>query len=171
MKYQRRCGLSAQALTCLVLLWANAGAPAVAEVPDDDPPKAPVLIAVSISPEARVKASSATAARLLRQGEWTEFTVTVENAAGITAPLVIESQQCLTDDADHSRGRWLRIEWDGKKPLSGSMTETRRLRVWSRDQGVRSAVLNFNAGQGTQDLGFRSDVLLTFRISAPNPQR
>lgn len=123
-----------------------------------------VLISVSISPEARVKASPEGSSRVLRQGEWTEFSLTIENMAGITSPLVIESEQLLQDEGDQSRSRWLRIEWESSKPLTGALKETRQLRIWSRDQGVRSAVLNFNAGQGTQDLGFRSDVLLSFQV-------
>lgn len=133
-------------------------------VQDDGPSKPEVLIAVSISPEARVKASPESAVRVLRQGEWTEFTVTIENMAGITSPLEIDSEQLMQDESETSRARWMRIEWDGEKPLSGALNETRRLRIWSRDHGVRSAVLNFNAGQGTQDLGFRSDVMLSFRV-------
>lgn len=131
----------------------------------DDPPETEVLISVTISPEARVKASPEAAARVLRQGEWAEFTVTIENTAGITSPLVIECEQLMITESDRSRARWLRMEWDADKPLTGALNETRRLRVWSRDQGFRSAILNFNAGQGTQDLGFRSDVLLTFRVN------
>ncbi len=136
-----------------------------ASAQEDGKRKPEVLIAVSISPEARVKASPESAVRVLQQGEWTEFTVTIENTAGITSPLVIESEQWMQDASDTSRSRWMRIDWDGEKPLSGALNETRRLRIWSRDHGVRSAVLNFNAGQGTQDLGFRSDVMLSFRVS------
>ena len=117
------------------------------------------LIRVSISPEARVKAEAGGAARELRQGEWADFSLEIENAAGITAPLVVESGQMLTQSG---RGRWLRAELDPAGPLTGQAVEKRTLRLWSCDAGVRSAVLNFNAGQGTQDLGFRSDVLLSF---------
>lgn len=170
-----------------------------ANAQDGDKPEPEVLIAVSISPEARVKASPEGASRVLRQGEWTEFTVTIENTAGITSPLVIESEQLMRGESsgslrepaegsgslrepssdrgavhdtdrravqDTERSRWMRLDWDAEKPLSGALNETRRLRIWSRDQGVRSVVLNFNAGQGTQDLGFRSDVLLSFRVLA-----
>lgn len=129
----------------------------------------PVLISVSISPEARVKASIEVPSHVLQQGQWADFTVTIDNAAGITAPLIIETDQLMTADSDTSRNRWLRIEWDATTPLTGAETEDRQLRLWSRDAGTRSAVLNFNAGQGTQDLGFRSDVLLTLKISKSKP--
>ena len=138
-----------------------------------EPP--PKLVTVTISPEARVKADAANGSRKLQQGEWREFTIAIENTAGITAPLVVECQQAMMAAVDHSRDRWLQFALRPSGPLTGQPNETRTLRLWSRDLGTRSAVLNFNAGQGTQDLGFRSDVTLTFQIApiagpqAPRP--
>ena len=129
-----------------------------------EPP--PALITVTITPEARVKAAAENGARELQQGDWREFSIVIENTAGITAPLVVESEQAMTDAADKSRDRWLQITLRPATPLTGKPQETRTLRLWSRDAGVRTAVLNFNAGQGTQDLGFRSDVTLTFKAAA-----
>ena len=126
---------------------------------------APVLIQVAISPEARVKATATAGQRDLRQGEWSEFTIVIDNAAGITAPLVVESEQLLTSENDTARDRWLRLEIEPSGPLSGAPRETRSLRLLSRDSGIRTAVLNINAGQGTQDLGFRSDVMLSLRMT------
>lgn len=128
---------------------------------------APLLIKVAISPEARVKATSTTGQRDLRQGEWSEFTIAIDNVSGITAPLVVESEQLLIAEDDTARDRWLRLEIEPSGPLSGAQTETRILRLLSRDSGIRTAVLNINAGQGTQDLGFRSDVILSFRVTSP----
>ena len=126
---------------------------------------APVLIQVAISPEARVKATATTGQRELRQGEWSEFTIVIDNTAGITAPLVVESEQLLTSEHDTARDHWLRLELLPSGPLSGEASETRTLRLLSRDPGIRTAVLNINAGQGTQDLGFRSDVMLSLRMT------
>jgi len=126
---------------------------------------APVLLKVAISPEARVKATATAGQRDLRQGEWSEFTIVIDNAAGITAPLVVESEQLMTSEHDTARDRWMRLEMEPSGPLSGATTETRILRLLSRDFGIRTAVLNINAGQGTQDLGFRSDVILSFRMT------
>ncbi|MES2568993.1 MAG: hypothetical protein V4710_02935 [Verrucomicrobiota bacterium] len=125
----------------------------------------PKLVTVTISPEARVKADAANGSRRLQQGEWREFTIVIENTAGITAPLVVECRQAMTDAADNSRDHWLKFVLHPSGPLTGQPNETRTLRLWSRDTGTRSAVLNFNAGQGTQDLGFRSDVTLTFQCA------
>jgi hypothetical protein len=127
-------------------------------------PPVPVLIKVAISPEARVKATATTGQRELRQGEWSEFTIVIDNTAGITAPLVVESEQLLTSEHDTARDHWLRLELLPSGPLSGEASETRTLRLLSRDPGIRTAVLNINAGQGTQDLGFPSDVILSLRM-------
>jgi len=124
----------------------------------------PTLIKVSISPEARVKAAAEEIAMALHRGEWQDFSVEIDNAAGITAPLVVESEQILAGHDDTSRDRWLQLEIKPSGALTGLRHETRTLRMRSRDTGVRTAILNFNAGQGTQDLGFRSDVLVTFRV-------
>ncbi len=126
------------------------------------------LVIVTISPEARVKAQSGAAAPELRQGEWVEFPVTISNAAGITAPLRIDCAQAMRDSTDTARDRWLQLELRPAGPLTGRPAETRTLRLRARDAGKRTAILNFNAGQGTQDLGFRSDVLVTFTVK-PKP--
>ncbi len=123
-----------------------------------------VLITVSISPESRVKAATEDVAMELEQGVWKDFLIKIENAAGITAPLVVESEQVLQFDDDRSRDRWLQFELRPNVALTGMRNESRTLRLRSRDSGIRSAILNFNAGQGTQDLGFRSDVLVTFKV-------
>ncbi len=125
---------------------------------------APPLIEVSISPEGRVKASEGEAKPELVQGAWVEFDLVIENTAGLTTPLVIESRQLMKEDDDTARDRWLRLEIVPAGPLTGAPEEKRVLRLWSRDAGRRAAVFNVNAGQGSQDLGFRSDVLMTFVI-------
>ena len=130
----------------------------------DPPPPPPKLVTVTISPEARVKAAAEDCARTLQQGVWREFTVVIANTAGITAPLVVECPQAMTGPTDTTRDRWLEFALSPAGPLTGKPQETRTLRLRSRDAGVRAAVLNFNAGQGTQDLGFRSDVMLSFKI-------
>lgn len=135
-----------------------------AEVSNVEQAKPSVLITVSISPESRVKATAEDIAMELHQGDWKDFLIEIENAAGITAPLVVESEQFLQSDDDTSRDRWLQFELQPHGALTGTRNEIRTLRLKSHDSGIRTAILNFNAGQGTQDLGFRSDVLVTFKV-------
>ena len=135
-----------------------------AEVSNVEQAKPVVLITVSISPESRVKAAVEDIAMELEQGDWKDFLIEIENAAGITAPLVVESEQIMQGEADTSRDRWLQFELKPTGALTGTRNELRTLRLKSRDSGIRTCILNFNAGQGTQDLGFRSDVLVTFKV-------
>ena len=48
------------------------------------------------------------------------------------------------------------------KTLSGLALEYRIVQLYSRDAGKRDAKLSFDVGQGTQDLGFRSEINLLF---------
>ncbi len=65
-----------------------------------------------------------------------------------------------------NRERWLDLQMFDSQPLtttlSGLLLEYRILQLYSRDSGSREATLTFNVGQGTQDLGFRSEVPLLF---------
>jgi hypothetical protein len=53
--------------------------------------------------------------------------------------------------------------------LSGLAVEYVILTVFSRDRGQRSAKLAFNVGQGTQDIGFRNDMLVLFNVLHARP--
>lgn len=46
--------------------------------------------------------------------------------------------------------------------LSGLAVEYQILAIYSRDAGQRSAIIRFNVGQGTQDIGFRNDMTVLF---------
>ena len=135
-----------------------------AQISEANRTKLPHLITINISPESRVKAAAEDIAMELQQGDWKNFLIDIENAAGITAPLKIESEQFMQNADDTSRDRWLQIELTPDGALTGKRDEHRILRIKSRDSGIRTAIFNFNAGQGTQDLGFRSDVLINFKV-------
>ena len=47
--------------------------------------------------------------------------------------------------------------------LSGLAVEYRIIQIYSRDAGKREASFAFDVGQGTQDLGFRSESDILFR--------
>lgn len=131
------------------------------------------LVRVHINPEARVKVEPGPARRRLTQSGWTCFLIKVHNEAGSTAPLRAASPQSLPlpgAPASQVRDRWLDLEMFDSRPstptLSGLSLEYRILQLYSRDAGRRAAVLAFDVGQGTQDLGFRNDVTLTFACDA-----
>jgi hypothetical protein len=48
--------------------------------------------------------------------------------------------------------------------LSGLALDYRVLQIYSRDRGQRSADISFNVGQGSQDIGFRNNILVLFDV-------
>lgn len=127
------------------------------------------LVGVQINPESRVKAQQGPARPELVEQGWRTFLVKVQNEAGITAALAVESPNAgrLAGSPEGlvSR-RFLDIQMFTKQPmrahLSGLEVEYRILQLYSRDAGKREARLVFDVGQGTQDLGFRSQVDILF---------
>jgi hypothetical protein len=144
-----------------------------------------VLAIVHINPESRVKVEQGPAAPDLVQSGTRLFLVKVLNEARVTAPLTVQSpnhgrvyvpssgspepKAQLTHE--HVRDRWAEIAIYDRPPmrtrLSGLTVEYAILEVYSRDAGQRSAVIGFNVGQGTQDVGFRNDIEVLF-TAAPS---
>lgn len=151
------------------------------------------LLDVHINPESRVQVTQGRArAELVEQG-WRTFLVKVRNEAGVTAPLRISSPQALrvfsrgrggfsmsprpeqTISARDVADRWLDLQLFDKPPLvpalSGLAVEYRILQLYSRDAGQREASLAADVGQGTQDIGFRNDAPVLFRVLPSNEIR
>ncbi len=145
------------------------------------------LAVVGINPESRVKVAAGNAKAELWEKGWRTFLVKVINEAGVTAPLRCTSPQALPmligsssaakpelriSPADAER-RWLDIFIPVNEPmqpnLSGLVVEYRLLQLYSRDAGPREATLQFDVGQGTQDLGFRNELPMLFRCSPSIP--
>jgi len=146
-----------------------------------------VLAVVDINPESRVKVLRGDAkAELVEQGTRL-FLVKVYNHAGVTAELRAESPNSgptwrrATNEPEPDmeitrtdvRERWAEITLYRRPPmspkLSGLKVEYQILQIYSRDKGQRSAKLAFNVGQGTQDIGFRNDILVVFNIEPSRP--
>ncbi len=119
------------------------------------------LLNVNINPESRVKARLGPAAPVLLERDWRQFLVKVHNQAGVTANLAVSKP----DDASHE---WLEArihtQWPMQSGLSGVEIDYQLIQLYSYEAGKRAAVLSFDVGQGTQDLGFRSDVTMTFDV-------
>ena len=139
-----------------------------------------VLAVVDINAESRVKVVRGPAEAALIQGGSRFFLVKVINRAGVTSPLAAVSPNSgdvyIRSRFDPSppmvltesdvRDRWASISIVKSPPmekeLSGLPVEYQLLEVYSRDAGQRSADISFNVGQGTQDIGFRNDILVLF---------
>ena len=138
------------------------------------------LVGVNINPESRVKVKEGPVNKELMQQGWRTFLVKVHNEAGVTAPLAAESENAaplykrssgrpdpeMTVPKSEIPHRFLDIEVYANPPLKSSLSglelEYRIIQLYSRDAGKREATLGFNVGQGTQDIGFRSEVPILF---------
>jgi hypothetical protein len=145
------------------------------------------LAVVEINPESRVKVEQGLAKPELVESGTRLFLVKVLNQARVTAPLKVTSPNSgnvyitsngapepplrLTDR--DARERWASISIYDKPPmprrLSGLGLEYQILEIYSRDSGQRSAMLQFDVGQTSQDLGFRSEVMVLFTALPARP--
>lgn len=128
------------------------------------------LLHVQINPEMRVKVTNGVAVPELIEGGWRTFLIKVHNEAGTTARLQVTSPNSRTafnSPASEVTRRWMDAVMHERPPVSPTLTglpiEYRILQVYSRDSGQRQAAFSFNAGQGTQDLGFRAETDVLFR--------
>ncbi|MBS0207564.1 MAG: CehA/McbA family metallohydrolase [Planctomycetes bacterium] len=138
------------------------------------------LAQVNINPESRVKVARGLAAAQLMQHGWSVFLVKVINEAGVTAPLRVSSPNAAPLHrrssgspapkdilpAEQVEARWMDVGQYTDQPLAKELSalkvEYRVVELYSRDAGKREAKLMFDVGQGTQDLGFRSELNVLF---------
>jgi hypothetical protein len=142
---------------------------------------------VKINAESRVKVEAGPAPPELVEAGVRLFLVKVMNDAGVTAQLKVESPnsgdvyiQSKNDPRppveltpQQAADRWADISLYQDPPmsprLSGLAVEYQILAIYSRDAGQRSAVIGFNVGQGTQDLGFRNEMMMLFTARPARP--
>jgi len=138
------------------------------------------LAIVDINAESRVKVEPGPAKPELVEGGTRLFLVKVINRANVTAPLRVASPNSgpmyiqsngspepkLELTPRNAADRWADISIYDQPPmdrrLSGLALDYRVLQIYSRDRGQRSAQISFNVGQGSQDIGFRNDILVLF---------
>ncbi|MFM1769645.1 MAG: hypothetical protein RJA22_2174 [Verrucomicrobiota bacterium] len=151
------------------------------------------LFGVHINGEMRVKVQAGPARPELMEQGWRSFLVKVHNEAATTAALEAISPNALSlwqregrRDATPS-GRayrqpaamadpdqlWLDLSMYDRPPLretlGGLNLEYRIVQLFSRDAGRREAKVSFHVGQGTQDLGFRSETDILFECRPARP--
>jgi len=121
------------------------------------------LVAVSINPESRVKAVRGPGRAELVCNQENVVLVKIHNEAGVTHALKVSSPRASSPDEG-----WLKARvYAGPREaggLSGQKVEYVLLRLSAREAGKREATLKFDVGQGTQDLGFRAEVPILFRV-------
>lgn len=151
------------------------------------------LFEVSINPELRVRTTRGAADAILQQAGFVPFLVRVINDATVTRKLQISSPQAgpvysgasagilrrqaqeeLNENENTEAGRrFLSVEMMDRSPmsarLSGHRSEYLIALISCSEAGSREATIEFNIGQGTQDLGFRSEVPVLFNTARAVP--
>lgn len=126
------------------------------------------LVAVTINPESRVKAARGPAPATLPRGRAVAFLVKVDNQAGMTHRITVTSRVVVRWGGPTRPDAWMEAELlpadRSARGLTGDRVEYLVLRMRSREAGKREATLTFDAGQGTQDLGFRAEVPILFTV-------
>ena len=140
------------------------------------------LAIININPESRVKVVRGPAKPRLIQDGWVSYLVKVNNDAGVTSQLQVESPNTATPlyapshdpRVDEKKiltqgqvaNRFLEMQIYRNPPmlpnLSGLKLEYAILQIYCKDEGQREAEMGFNVGQGTQDIGFRNTINILF---------
>ena len=152
-----------------------------------------VLFHVSVNPELRVSVARGDGDTLLQQAGYTPILVKIMNDASVTRRLQILSPQAgpvyggvargslirqaqpeLNENENTNRERrFLDVELFDKSPmtdrLSGHSVEYMLALIYSSEAGQREATIIFDLGQGTQDLGFRSELPVLFTVRPAMP--
>lgn len=148
-----------------------------------------VLLTVHINPEARVRVARGAAPAVLQQSGYTPVLVKVLNDSRGTQRLRIASpqagpvyagmsklagermQQAHLRENENVAGRtdrFLELEMFTAPPmtanLSGLDVEYAVALIYASESGQREATITFDVGQGTQDLGFRSEAPVLFTV-------
>ncbi|MEC8475558.1 MAG: hypothetical protein VXZ38_12955 [Planctomycetota bacterium] len=123
-----------------------------------------VWLDVTINPESRVKIESRDDQLRVRENRPTRRLARVENTAGITAPLNLASIDLSLNPARVAEWCNTKILNSGglSNELTGELVEYKVVEITTSGVGLREIRIIGDAGQGTQDLGFRAtaDLLL-----------
>jgi hypothetical protein len=116
-----------------------------------------VFLSVTINPEGRVKVARGKSVPRLRQGIPALALIKVENLSGATQ--LLEARGAYTGA---KAGPFQIQVLSGE--LKGLPVEYRLARVTCSQAGKRELTIAFQAGQGTQDIGFRGEVPVLFDV-------
>ncbi len=127
-----------------------------------------VLLEASVNPESRVKLNTRINNIRLDEGRPQRFLIKVENMAGITAPLNLSAVDLALNPP--GQAEWCEIEVvDGpftSRFFTGETSEYKVVQITSTVAGPREVRLVGDAGQGTQDLGFRATADLLLEVQS-----
>lgn len=155
-----------------------------------------VVFVVTINPEVRVKVQRGPGTTVLQQAGFTPFLVKIINQSTVAKPLRIGSPQAgpvysgaalailkrqaqtelnENENSDGRTDRFLSVQMFQSPPMTGTLSglnaEYAIALIASSEAGIREATIEFDVGQGTQDLGFRGEVPVLFEVRPAIPVR
>jgi hypothetical protein len=122
-----------------------------------------VFATIIINPEGRVKLTRGDWPAILLQNQSTSFLIRIENHSGgqhRLKPLM----KYVGEATNPFQCKWKQVDRFGAD-LLGLPVEYRLLELRCTEAGLRELTLIMEAGQGTQDLGFRSEIPALFRVN------
>ncbi len=130
------------------------------------------LFDIEINPESRIKLKPGKVHAELCSGKASRFLVRINNDSGMTAPLRLHSDM---ESSASNKSLELKLEaasgTNTTPLLNGTPVEYILLRVMCSSPGLYEINLNLDVGQGTQDIGFRSEIPILFRFTFPAKQK
>lgn len=151
------------------------------------------LFVIEINPELRVKVKRGPADPVLQQAGYMPVIIKIINDATLARTLNIASPQAgpvysgaaegillrqaqtelKKDENVNRQRRFLAVEMFDQSPmtakLSGLKVEYALGLIYCSEAGAREATLSFDVGEGTQDLGFRSEIPVLFSVRPAIP--
>ncbi|MEC8691621.1 MAG: hypothetical protein VX016_08685 [Verrucomicrobiota bacterium] len=126
------------------------------------------LIDVGINPESRVKISSTNSKITLHENVPAFFIIRIDNTAGITAPLNLSPIDLALDPPGSADWCTIKVVNDSNfsRQLNGQKKEYKLMEITAKFSGLREVRITGDAGQGTQDLGFRATTDLILEVKS-----
>lgn len=122
-----------------------------------------VFLEVTINPEGRVRVSPGATVPAMKTGVAAWALIKVNNQSGGQQRLVPRCQ-CPGSDANPFRVAMMNAK-GGPADLIGRELEYMLVKISCERPGPREALFAFQAGQGTEDIGFRGETAVLFKVA------
>lgn len=122
-----------------------------------------VFLEVTINPEGRVRVSPGAAVPAMKAGVAALALVKVNNQSGGQQRLIPRCQ-CPGSDANPFSVAMMNAK-GGPADLIGRELEYMLVKISCERPGPREAIFAFQAGQGTEDIGFRGETAVLFKVA------
>jgi hypothetical protein len=131
------------------------------------------LFRINVNPESRVKLFLVNPPKVLIKDRTSRFLLEVENLAGVEAPLHLVAMDQTQNPPTVASWCDIRIldNMISSSQMSGAESEWKLVEIRMSEAGTREVRIEADAGQGTQDLGFRAATDLLLKCETPEESK